>query len=100
MSVRAGFRNPYTQPQDDDEIVREKTRTSLASRELGSDDDFDRRLSVLAPFDPAKFKKKKRACSLAERKDVKNALRSFKSLLKPGSKSQTRYGIMVSKTKT
>jgi len=94
MSVRAGLRNPYTQPQEDsNRPVREHTRTSV------SDDDasiIDGRLSFIAPFDPARVKKKKRACSLAERKDVKNALRSFKRLLKPGSKSQTRYGIMVS----
>lgn len=97
MSVRAGLRNPYTQYEDNP--VRERTRSSVLSREpAGSDEEsiIDGRVSVLPSFDPARVSKKKRTCSLANRKDVKHAMRSFKGLLKPGSRSRIRYGIMVS----
>ena len=107
MSIRAGLRNPITRPTESrPESAQEKPRTH--SRGESADDpeisdsegsEYDGRVSAVPLFDAARVLKK-RNTALANRKDIKLAMRQFKDLLKkPGSRTslrRVRYGIMVS----
>ncbi|XP_020893204.1 thioredoxin domain-containing protein 3 homolog isoform X2 [Exaiptasia diaphana] len=105
MSVRAGLRNPYTA---ESEPTRRKSRVSrlleVPSPVVDSSDDEpffdDDGMFVVPRFDPSRVKKKKRTLELANRKEVKFALKSFKSLLStsrtnPSSLRRVRFGIMT-----
>lgn len=108
MSVRSGLRNPYTADETESEPTRRKSRVlkllEVPQHADSSDDESffdDKGMFVMPSFDPARVKKKKRVPELANRKKVKIALRSFKSLLRKSTSPRSslrrvRYGIMVS----
>lgn len=104
MSVRAGLRNPYTEPGS--AKPRRKTRISKMlepnSKFESSDDEslFDGEGNYIFPmFNPSRVKKKKKMSELAGRKEIKLAMKSFKNLLQrtasPSYIRRVRFGIMV-----
>lgn len=102
MSVRAGLRNPYTEPESD--TPHTKTRvsrmleTNYSKLDDSSDDEslYDEEGNfVYRVYNPNREKRKKMKSALANRKDVKLAMKSFKNLLQ---RTSIRYGIMVRKT--